>query len=217
LSEDKKNTGAIEYFHNRIQDFDDIYKEQTGLSGFLNRKIRASVKARFDLTFRTLGDLTGRNLLDVGCGSGRYMFTALEKGAAEVVGIDAAEGALEFAREKARQLDVLDKMKFYQSDFLDFHDSSKFDVILAIGYFDYIFDPKLHLARMIELSGGVIIASFPKVWSFWTPIRKLRLFLNHCPVRFYTRNAVRRLAEESGAKDFEIISVYRDNILMARN
>jgi 2-polyprenyl-3-methyl-5-hydroxy-6-metoxy-1,4-benzoquinol methylase len=216
LKKDKRNIGAIDYFHRNIRDFDGIYGNKGGFIGFLNRIIRASVKARFNLTFDILGDLKGRAVLDVGCGSGRYMFESLAKGASKVMGLDAAEGALNFARDQASRLKVADQVGFHHSDFLDFDPGRKFDVILAIGYYDYVFDPLAHLKRMVELSDGLIIASFPRLWSIWTPLRKVRLALNRCPVRFYTQRNIVNLMKKVGNPNFEIKTIFRDNILIIR-
>lgn len=39
-------------------------------------------------------DLHGRNVLDVGCGSGRYMLRALQRGAARTIGVDLSSAML---------------------------------------------------------------------------------------------------------------------------
>jgi len=214
---DRRNPGAIDYFHRRIQDFDDIYRDdKKGLLSFLNKTIRASVRIRFDLAFEILGDLTGKSVLDIGCGSGRYMFRAAQNNAGSIVGIDAARGALEEARKIAGELGIEKKMEFIEGDFLDCAPDRKFDVIFAVGYFDYIFNPMDHLKRMLELSDGIIYASFPKVWSLFTITRKIRLALNNCPVRFYTKSAIKNMVRESGATDYELKKIFRDYVLIIR-
>ncbi|MEE9552788.1 MAG: class I SAM-dependent methyltransferase [candidate division Zixibacteria bacterium] len=217
MTEDKRNPGAIDYFHRRIQDFDDIYRDdKPGLGNFLNKTIRASVRIRFDLAFEMLGDLTGKKVLDIGCGSGRYMFESVKRGASFVSGLDAADGALDFARKIARDFNVSDQVEFVNVDFLDYSSEGKFDVIFAVGYFDYIFESALHLAKMLELSNGIIYASFPKRWSILSAIRKVRLALNGCPVRYYTKKNIRKLMNEIGCDNFEIKTIFRDNILIIR-
>lgn len=214
---DKKNPGAIDYFHRRIQDFDDIYRDdKKGLLSFLNKTVRASVRIRFDLAFEILGDLQGKSVLDIGCGSGRYMFRAAQNNAKAIVGIDAAPGALEEARKIAGDLGIEKEMEFIEGDFLDFSFDRKFDVIFAVGYFDYIFNPLDHLKRMMEISDGILYLSFPKVWSIFTLTRKIRLALNHCPVRFYSRSRIKRLLRDSGVTDYNLKNVYRDYILIVR-
>jgi SAM-dependent methyltransferase len=212
-----KNPGAIDYFHRRIQDFDDIYQsDKKGLLAFLNKTIRASVTIRFNLAFDVLGDLSGKSVLDIGCGSGRYMFRAFQNNADYVVGIDAAAGAIEQARKLAADLKLEDKLQFIVSDFIDFAADRKFDVIFAVGYFDYILNPADHLKKMIDHSNGIIYASFPKLWSGFTVTRKIRLMLNRCPVRFYTKSSIRKLLGELGVENYELRTIFRDYILIVR-
>jgi cyclopropane fatty-acyl-phospholipid synthase-like methyltransferase len=211
-----KNRGAFEYFDRNIDKFDEIYrKNRGGLSGILNDTIRASVKQRFKMTFDYLGDLSGKSVFDIGCGSGRYMIESARRNAKEVIGIDAAAGAIVSARDMAGELGYSDKLEFHVAEFLEFECKKKYDVIFAIGYFDYILDPLDHLRKMLEISGGILIASFPKLWHPLTPIRKFRLtVLNNCQVRFYSQGRLKRLLKEVGCAEYEVRNVARDNILI---
>lgn len=213
----KRNPGAIEYFHRRIYDFDSIYEpDQGGVWGFLNRTLRASVRRRFDLAFELLGDLSGKSVLDIGCGSGRYMFEAVRRGATEVVGLDAAAGAIEAAARIAGELGMREKNQFIQADFLDYQYPHRFNVAFAVGYFDYILQPEPHLKKMLAACDGSLYMSFPRRWHIMTPIRKARLALNHCPVRFYSRSQIRKLMADAGHSDYRIIDVARDYIVIAK-
>ena len=144
------------------------------------------------------------------------MFKAVERNAGNVVGIDAAAGALERARKMASDLNLEKKLTFVESDFMDFSSKSRFDVIFAVGYFDYIFNPRDHLRKMIQLSDGIIYASFPQLWSPFTVTRKIRLMLNRCPVKFYTKPLINGILRELGVGNIEIKTVFRDYILIIR-
>lgn len=217
MTRDESNQRAVRYFHENIERFDDIYNEnKKSVSSILNSIIRASVKARFDLAFDVLGDLTGKSVLDIGCGSGRYMFRAAENNAGNIVGIDAAKGALQQARKIAGELKIDSKLEFIEADFLDCAFNRKFDVIFAVGYFDYIFNPLDHLKKMTELSDGFIYISFPKIWSIFTLTRKIRLALKRCPVRFYSKSRIEKLLHDTGMVDYDLKKVYRDYIVIFR-
>jgi SAM-dependent methyltransferase len=153
-------------------------------------------------------------VLDIGCGSGRYMFESVRRGAVDVVGLDAAPGALDAARKMASELGMEKKVDFIETDFLDFQPQRKFDVVFAVGYFDYILTPLPHLKKMLETCNHFLFASFPKLWHPMTPVRKVRLTLNSCPVRFYSRRRLRTLAKSAGASAFELKNVARDYILI---
>ncbi len=214
---DKRNRKAVDYFHRKIKRFDDIYRsDKPLLMSVADRIFRSSVTARFNLAFEIFGDLTGKRILDVGCGSGRYILEAIRRGASRAVGIDAATGAINLAVEAASDPGSAGKVEFKQTDFLDFDGTEKFDIILAVGYFDYIFDPRTHLEKMMNLLDGVIYASFPKRWTPFSAFRKVRLFLNRCPVRFYTGNTIRNILAECSVSQFELKSVFRDYVLIIR-
>jgi SAM-dependent methyltransferase len=216
--EDQKNPGAIDYFHRRIDDFDTIYRSEqgAGLRAWLDKKLRASVHERFRLAFAILGDMSGRSVLDIGCGTGRYMFESVKRGAVDVVGLDAAIGAIEAARKMAKELGMEKRVEFLQTDFGDFAPEHKFNVAFAIGYFDYILTPLPHLSKMLEICDQFLYISFPKIWHPMTPIRKIRLTLNKCPVRFYSKSRINRLMKEAGCSEFELREVSRDFIVIVR-
>jgi cyclopropane fatty-acyl-phospholipid synthase-like methyltransferase len=214
---DKRNPGAIDYFDRRIDNFDSIYDtNRTGLMAWLDKKLRSSVRERFTLAFDLLGDLSGKSVLDIGCGTGRYMFEAVKRGASDVVGLDAASGALDAARKMADDLGMQEKVAFFQTDFMDYKPEKKFDIIFAVGYFDYILSPLPHLTKMLDISGGFLYASFPKLWHPMTPVRKTRLAFNGCPVRFYSHGRLNSLAEQAGVKNIDIRFVSRDFVLIAK-
>lgn len=119
----------------------------------------------------------------------------LEHGASRYVDIDLSDSMLELARERLRRFDE-EKVMLLQGDFLRAAIPGSYELILALGYFDYIEDAPAHVRRMRELiaPGGSVIASFPR-WT-WTkgPIRKLRYeVINNCPIFDYTRDGLGEL------------------------
>ena len=70
------------------------------------------------------------NILDLGCGPGN---TANELSASvyrKYVGVDISEAALAKAVERSRKNGRAEKNSFINSDFLNYHPSQKFDIIL---------------------------------------------------------------------------------------
>ena len=99
---------------------------------------------------------------------------------------------LELARQRLERFDD-ERVTLIQGDFLRAPIPGSYDVILGLGYFDYIDDAPAHVRRMRELvaPGGSVVASFPR-WT-WTkgPVRKLRYeVINNCPIFNYTRDGL---------------------------
>ena len=131
-------------------------------------------------------------MLDVGGGSGRVGEFALEAGASRYIDVDLSDTMLGLARERLKRFG--DKVELIQGDFLRAELGGPFDVVLGLGYFDYIDDAPAHVHRMAELCTGSVVASFPR-WT-WTkgPIRKLRYELkNKVRIYDYTEPQLREL------------------------
>ena len=108
--------------------------------------------------------------------------------------VDLSDSMLDLARERLERFG--DKVTLIQGDFLETPIPGSYDVILAMGYFDYIEDAPAHVKRISGLlaPGGSVVASFPR-WT-WTkgPIRKLRYeVINNCPIFDYTRDGLMQL------------------------
>ncbi len=136
-------------------------------------------------------------MLDVGGGSGRIGEFLLAEGASRYVDVDLSDTMLDLARDRLARFG--DKVELVQGDFLATPLDGPFDVVLALGYFDYIEDAGAHTRRIGDLCSGSAIASFPR-WS-WTkgPIRKLRYeVINNCPIFDYDREGLRDLFSGAG-------------------
>ncbi|MDH4223848.1 MAG: methyltransferase domain-containing protein [candidate division Zixibacteria bacterium] len=204
------------YFQKKAIRFDTIYEENKSFSQkVVDRLFRQVVKDRFDLTFQKISELKGKTVLDVGCGSGRYTLEFVRKGAEKIVGIDFAHSMIDLANSYVKDLAEKERYQFICGDFMKYDFKDQFDYILAMGLFDYLRTPSDYLAKMKSLACGKIIASFPKRWTWRTPIRKIRLSLAGCSVYFYSRRDIERLLEENQINQYEIVNLSRDFILIA--
>ena len=110
---------------------------------------------------------------------------------------------LALARERLARFG--DKVELIQGDFCEAAVDGPFDVVLALGYFDYIEDAPRHARRIGELCAGSAVASFPR-WT-WTkgPIRRLRYeVINDCPIFDYTADGLRELFADAGFPRIEL-------------
>ena len=102
----------------------------------------------------------GETLLDVGCGEGLIGFGALERGAGAVIFSDISQDLLDFCREAATALGVLDRCRFVRAsaDDLAALSSVSVDVVSTRSVLIYVADKKSafdEFARVVR-SGGRI-------------------------------------------------------------
>lgn len=204
------------YWNSEAAAFQAIYTHQkSALANVLDRVFRRDMYERFVFTTDHAAPIRGRTFLDVGCGSGLYSVELARRGAARVVGLDIAESMIELSRAAAVQ-GALDRIcTFQQTDLLEYRTTRTFDVSIGIGLFDYIRDPLPVLRRMHELTSDKAILSFPRLWTWRAPIRKLRLAWRGCPVFFYTKRRVTALLRAAGFQDVRVTRVGKLHCVVA--
>jgi SAM-dependent methyltransferase len=185
------STGRVrEHFRKKAFSFDHLYDEEHALQ----RALRPGLFNRREFALEVAREHDAPRVLDVGGGSGRLGELFLDQGASRYVDVDLSDSMLDLARERLERFG--DKVTLIQGDFLETPIPGSYDVILAMGYFDYIENAPAHVKRIGELlaPGGSVVASFPR-WT-WTkgPIRKLRYeVINNCPIFDYTRDGLMQL------------------------
>jgi 2-polyprenyl-3-methyl-5-hydroxy-6-metoxy-1,4-benzoquinol methylase len=197
------------HFRDKASSFDHLYDDRHPLQ----RLLRPTLFHRSDLATSVVASLENPRVLDVGCGSGRIGQRVLDAGAARYVGIDFSEPMLELARERLAQYEP--RVELVYGDFRTQELDGPFEVVLALGFFDYIADPEAYVRRIFDLCSGTAVASFPR-WSLVKgPIRKLRYeVLNDCPIFDYTRLQLEALFQESGFSKVEVIGSGRSGLLV---
>jgi magnesium-protoporphyrin O-methyltransferase len=127
-------------------------------------RIRASVRAGRDQMRNTLlswlpADLTGKRVLDAGCGTGAFAVEAARRGA-DVVAIDLSPTLVNLARERL-PAELASRIDFQSGDMLS----------PALGHFDHVvaMDSVIHysaedavgaLAQLAERTSGSIVFTF---------------------------------------------------------
>jgi SAM-dependent methyltransferase len=198
-------------FRDKAQAFDDLYEDERPLV----RLLRPGLFRRRQLAVDTVSSYGAPRVLDVGCGSGRIGEFVLEAGASRYVGIDFAEPMIGLARSRLERFS--DRTELLLEDFLAVRLDGPFDVVLALGLFDYLPDPHLYSRRMFELCapGGCVVGSFP-TWSWLKgPIRKVRYeWIGDCPIFNYSRRELELMFGASGFDRVEIASPGRSGFLV---
>jgi SAM-dependent methyltransferase len=187
------------HFRAQARSFDSLYDEERALQ----RTLRPGLFARRELAIEVVREYGAPSVLDVGGGSGRVGEFALDAGASRYVDVDVSDTMLELAG--ARLARFGDRVDLVQADFLTADIAGRFDVALALGYFDYIPDAGAHLHRISALTTGSLVASFPR-WT-WSrgPIRKLRYeVINNCPIFDYTEAGLHALLADAHFRRHDI-------------
>jgi SAM-dependent methyltransferase len=199
-----------EYFNRSAAAFDSLYSEkaQSSLMRMVNRHFRRDIYERFRLSLEHVGKYGLQTVLDVGCGSGRYELGLAELGIKRVVGVEVSPNMIRLAKQSVWTVDHLStSVEFVNRDFMEFQTSETFDAVLAMGFFDYIRDPAPVLRRMRALASHSVVASFPSLSWYRTPIRKARYVAKRCPVYFYRPGQVAALAREVGFTRCEVLKI----------
>lgn len=201
------------YFNREAERFDAIYEKDKPVHQQIGDALfRRVIHERYSLVVNAIG-APGSTMLDIGCGPGRYGVELARRGAARTVGVDVAANMIEIARREAERAGVGDRCEWVVSDFLSFSTKERFDAVVAMGYFDYLEDPRPHLAKMIELSKGHVFGSFPKRWTLRTGLRIARFKLARGYVRFYSRSDVIELFRSTGKLAYlSLVDLGRDYV-----
>lgn len=194
------------FFDRRAPDFDAIYSgRRTAPLRLWDRLTRRNLFDRLEFTLQALEPLAGASVLDVGCGSGRYGVALAGRGAARVVGIDAAPRMLQIGEALAREHGVADRCAFVLGEVEGYRPGRSFDGVVAMGFFDYVKDAAGVLAHLRPLTGRRLVASFPARAAVRAPFRRVWLGLHGCPVYFYGAAQVRALAVAAGFSRVQVV------------
>jgi SAM-dependent methyltransferase len=190
-------------FEDKAQQFDDLYEDER----WLVRTLRPGLFRRRKLAVDTVAAYDAPRVLDVGCGSGRIGEFALEAGASHYVGVDFSAPMIDLARARLQRFN--DRTELIVDDFVSAPLEGPFEVILAVGLFDYLPEPHRFSRRMFDLTapGGCVVGSFP-TWSWLKgPVRKVRYeWIGDCPIFNYSRRELELMFGGSGFEPVEIAS-----------
>jgi SAM-dependent methyltransferase len=196
-----------EHFTRSAVAFDSLYAEEemSPLWRWANRVFRRDIYERYLRTIAHVRRYGLTTALDVGCGSGPYELGLAEAGVQRVVGVDFSPTMIDLATRRARGYPEADKrFEFVCADFMEFKSSERFDVVIAMGFFDYIRDPVPVLRKMAALANHSVVGSFPSISLWRTPIRKARYVRRGVPVYFYQRPAIEEFASRAGFRALRI-------------
>jgi SAM-dependent methyltransferase len=153
------------------------------------------------LILELAGTVSGRSVLDVGCGDGGLAIELFKLGA-DVAGIDASGDMIAAARARAANRGADIAFQVAAAERLPFP-SECFDIVTAITVLCFIEDavPVLREIRRVLRPGGRLVIGELGKWSSWAALRRIRGWLGS-PLwrkgRFRTAHELRALAEQTG-------------------
>ena len=130
----QKPTSSSEY---------DLEKEQ------FFRKVNIKLK-------QILGDIKGKKVLDVGCGTGSLSYYIAQEGA-NLIGIDLSENLIEYCEEQSKNLGLSIEFRVMNAQIPDFEENS-FDIILGSRIIHHLPDVDLFFTvckRLLKKNGFI--------------------------------------------------------------
>jgi 2-polyprenyl-3-methyl-5-hydroxy-6-metoxy-1,4-benzoquinol methylase len=187
-----------EYWNNIANRFDAIYTgNKNPIARNLDRWLRRDIYQRFEWVMSQAGDLRGMKVCDIGCGSGRFVASLAKRGA-QVTGVDFAPEMLKLGGQLAEKEGVAERCKFVLSDVLDWKTDEHFDLVIAIGFWDYVADPLPRLQVIRQLTKMTFLSAWPRAATLRAAIRKVRLKADGCPVYFWHKDQVEAYLQGAG-------------------
>lgn len=215
---ESKTVGVQKYFESVSQQWDALYSHEAKGRYIINKWLRKALYKRYKLAFSYCSDLTDKIVLDIGCGSGRYSIDFAKRGARKVVGIDFAHSMIDLSKKIAKEMYVENKCEFIYDEFLNHEFKQTFDIIVAMGFFDYIKDPRLILNKISGFHPAIFVASFPKFNPIWSLQRWIRYnLIKKCPVYNYSKKKLDDLYRKATFDSYEIIPCGTGYFVVANN
>lgn len=194
---EKKEHDGSRYWNAEAEVFDEIYDSEGRVTGLLNKLLRSDMEGRTLFTREHSDLVKAPSILEIGCGTGVHTKLLIEGGASHVTGLDFSGKMLDIARRRLGGVDE-SKWSLLEGDFMATALENRYDVVTAVGVFDYVAAPREFLKRMADVSQDRVIVTFPRAGTVRASIRKIRLGLKNCPVYFYTSRDIESMAEACG-------------------
>jgi ubiquinone/menaquinone biosynthesis C-methylase UbiE len=186
------------YFETHADRFDRLYTD----TDTTTRLLRQGPRRSREFAVSVVAGWSSPSVLDVGCGPGRVAEAVIEAGAESYVGIDFSSEMLALARERlARFEDV----ELVYGNFLELELGRTFDIVLALGLFDYFKNPAPAAEWMRVHCSATLATTFTRWDWVEAPIRHLHYdVLNRCRTFDYTEERAEAMLTGVGFSSVEV-------------
>lgn len=132
----------------------------------------------------------GKNVLDMGCGSGRFTIALAKLGAGHVTGVDLGDDGLEIARELSAS-DELRNVTFEKHSVLDLpYEDESFDFVFCKGVLHHTGNLNRGLDeyyRVMKRGGQGFLYLYGSGGLFWNSRRRMRDVMQLIPIEYSIR------------------------------
>jgi 2-polyprenyl-3-methyl-5-hydroxy-6-metoxy-1,4-benzoquinol methylase len=144
--------------------------EETYFSKFSNGENKSETE---DVVLKYLGSIEGKDIIDVGCGTGSLISKIAQFGPHKAWGLDYSDTAIEIAKQKYKA----PNLEFSNEDFMNW--ILPVDIIISCGTFEHMDDPLSIMKKMANClkPEGKIILTCPHFYNIrgivWVALQKL--------------------------------------------
>jgi nucleoside-diphosphate-sugar epimerase/SAM-dependent methyltransferase len=196
------------YFERRALAFDRLYTRRS-----MAMRLRRGPQLGRELAISVVAQHQAPKVLDVGCGPGRVAEAIIAAGSGTYVGIDFSPRMMELAR---RRLDGYEGVELLDGNFLDLEVPRTFDIVLALGLFDYLEEPVRAAAWLRARCSSTLLASFTRWDWVKAPVRHFHYELLHqCPISNYTEVGAVELLAGAGFSRVDFVHRGRRGFFLA--
>jgi 2-polyprenyl-3-methyl-5-hydroxy-6-metoxy-1,4-benzoquinol methylase len=216
LSQDRQR--AKSYFDELAPEYDRAFRRvgQDPLSTLVNRFFRGrTFVRRMRLLEALLGELAvaGKDVLDLGCGSGQVSVLAAKMGA-RVHAVDIAPRMLEIARRGAVAAGVADRVVFEEGD-VAARSYAVADVVLLVGVIEYYADMHALIRRAAESARHALVVAHTSRVLYRMLLRRLLFAMKGgAALYFHAIDEVVRAGEAAGLRLARRVDAHAFSILV---
>ena len=172
------------------------YPDRGGL--LRHHLFRRGESERLAVLQRWLPQVEGQSILDAGCGDGQFLARLLHGRPTSIRLEDFVRHNVEAAYQRLQyKADLVEREAV---SIADSQDKSKYDVVLALGIFDYEREWDALLARLSKRCGGTLIMDFPKSNTVHNRMRKIWLGAHRVKLASCTRPELLQLLRRHDLK-----------------